>query len=245
MKIGNTHSKTNSKSMERQYETQSNSVGCSIRTRKASARSASGDESVAAEKRKRNGASKLERQCDTQPNSMGGSIRTRAMRNAIATKPIPIASSEPKAVAIKPEKTLNPAKKAKLKAISEDDSFDYRVFLSGDLVWVKLRGWPAWPARVGYCELQTANCFNLIRFTNQFFSFQINNIISFKPFKCEVEFFNDGRTSNVFASQIEYLFAGFENNPEKIKIHSAINKAAKEAMLAYFFENDLHHQFML
>lgn len=25
---------------------------------------------------------------------------------------------------------------------------DYRVFIVGDLVWAKLRGWPAWPAKV-------------------------------------------------------------------------------------------------
>lgn len=26
---------------------------------------------------------------------------------------------------------------------------DYRVFVVGDLVWAKLKGWPAWPAKVG------------------------------------------------------------------------------------------------
>lgn len=27
---------------------------------------------------------------------------------------------------------------------------EYRVFVVGDLVWAKLKGWPAWPAKVSF-----------------------------------------------------------------------------------------------
>lgn len=119
---------------------------------------------------------------------------------------------------------------------------DYRVFVVGDLVWAKLKGWPAWPAKVGviYYDFLFSSKFLLLFFSN----FQVTKIITFQPFKVEVWFFNDGRTANVFASQMEYLLPGMVINADKVRKNKAIHKAAKDAMIHYFFSKNLHHQFM-
>lgn len=45
--------------------------------------------------------------------------------------------------------TVSSRNKEMVKCTNED----YRVFVVGDLVWAKLRGWPAWPAKVGYFSI--------------------------------------------------------------------------------------------
>lgn len=77
------------------------------------------------------------------------------------------------------------------------------------------------------------------------FRFQIINIIQFHPFKVEVLFFNDGRTSTVFANQLQYLMEGFSNNAKNVRKNPKVNKAAEQAMIAYFFSKDLHRQFIV
>lgn len=72
----------------------------------------------------------------------------------------------------------------------------------------------------------------------------MTKIIQFQPFKVEVFFYNDGRTSNVFASQMEFLLPGMKTNADKLKKNQAINKAAKEAMISYFFAKNMHTQFI-
>lgn len=44
----------------------------------------------------------------------------------------------------------------------------------------------------------------------------------------------------MFSSQIEHLLPGFKNNAQKVKKNQSINKAAKDAMIDYFFFNGLH-----
>lgn len=157
--------------------------------------------------------------------------------------------SEPMSHGQKKEKALKRQQKTNGRECKEIvEVNDYRVFVVGDIVWVKLKGWAAWPGKASVFTI-----FKLLQKKRQFeqvflysnFRFQITKIIQFSPFKLEVLFFNDGRTSTVFASQLQYLMEGFSNNAKNVRKNPKVNKAAEQAMIAYFFSKDLHRQFIV
>lgn len=79
-------------------------------------------------------------------------------------------------------------------------------FLAGDIVWTKLRGYPAWPSR-------------------------IERIYGEKNQMAEVWWFNDYRRSKVYKSQLQSFLRNFKANSNAFKHHIGLETAAKEAMM--------------
>lgn len=52
-----------------------------------------------------------------------------------------------------PAKSMTKRIRSKKDLFIAEQSSDYRVFITGDLVWAKLRGWPAWPAKVSILHI--------------------------------------------------------------------------------------------
>lgn len=75
------------------------------------------------------------------------------------------------------------------------------------------------------------------------FRLQVLKIVSFSPFKAEVQFFDDGRSAQIFESRLKHFLTGFESKEicSKVKSNSKVNAAARIGMINYFFWKNLHH----
>lgn len=79
-------------------------------------------------------------------------------------------------------------------------------YVVGEVVWAKIRGFPAWPAR-------------------------IENIIGGKRLMFRIFWFNDYRNSNVYANQVFKFHSNFEQFSKPFNSHIGLETAAREALM--------------
>lgn len=131
--------------------------------------------------------------------------------------------------------------------VLESDSIikftDYNIYCVNDIVWVKLKGYPHWPAEVIHLKKYILFELDIIGFVHSVhYIQQIKKIITFSPFRVEVKFFGDATKSNVFQSQMIDFKSGFKVKEitQKLKSNIKLNDAGREAMISFFFKSNLH-----
>lgn len=124
---------------------------------------------------KSNGLQKNVNQSDrNETSSQQRSIRTRAQANSnpevkMSDKKIPLYQSsdleinrtkkdaniriQSKSTPMVDQAKMNSSPSGKIRGNQLAEFGDYRIFVVGDLVWAKLKGWPAWPAQVSLISM--------------------------------------------------------------------------------------------